>query len=121
MATIRPTIMGAGIESWHCLQLVAPVPAACECGRLPCTIGADKASDGPGRDADGEAIDCFALPVVLTQAMGFDRRGTVRRVIRQSVALRGIGEGGHDHLQKELGVIPWCGRCNAVKQYGNQV
>jgi hypothetical protein len=74
--------------------------------RLTGTIGADKASDAPAGDADRQAIDGFALPKVLTQAMGFDRRGTARRIIRQPQALRGIREGGHDHLQKELELIP---------------
>ena len=57
-------------------------------GRLPSTIGADKASDGLAGDADREAIYCFALPEVLTQAMGFDRQGAARRVIRRLLRLR---------------------------------
>src|SRR6266571_4090339 len=60
-------------------------------GRLPSTIGSDKASDGPGRDADREAIDGFALPEVLAQVMGFDRQTAAQRVARcRLVALRRI-------------------------------
>src|SRR5947209_3832367 len=69
-------------------------------GRLPSTIGADKASDGPAGDADREVIYCFALPEVLTQAMGFDRQGATRRIIRRLLSLRCIRGGGHDHLRE---------------------
>src|SRR5438045_7905323 len=62
-------------------------------GRLPGTIGADKASDGPAGDADREAIDSFVLPEVLTQAMGFDRQSAARRVIRRLLRLRGFSRG----------------------------
>src|SRR5438045_2027712 len=68
-------------------------------GRLPSTIGADKASDGLAGDADREAIYCFALPEVLTQAMGFDRQGAARRVIRRLLRLKWVRRGGHDHLR----------------------
>ena len=68
-------------------------------GRLPGTIRADKASDGPGRDADREVIDGFALPEVLAQAMGFDRRSAAWHVIRRQFRLRGIRGGGHEHLR----------------------
>src|SRR2546426_990137 len=62
-------------------------------------IGANKASDSPGRDAHGEAIDGFALPEVLAQAMGFDRRSATWHVIRRQFRLRGIRGGGHEHLR----------------------
>src|SRR6266480_8002937 len=68
-------------------------------GRLPSTIGADKASDGLAGDADREAIYCFALPEVLTQAMGFDRRDAARRVIRRLLRLKWVRRGGHNHLR----------------------
>src|SRR5215470_1616998 len=42
-------------------------------GRLAGPIGANKASEGPGRNADREVINGFALPEMLTQTMGFDR------------------------------------------------
>ena len=71
-------------------------------GRLPGTIGANKASDGGGRYADGEAIDCFALPEALTQSMGFDRQGAARRHRHRLLSLRCIRVGGHDHLHKNL-------------------
>src|SRR5438128_9587411 len=85
-------------------------------GRLPGTIGADKASDGPGRDADGEAIDGLALPKVLAQTMSFDRQGAARRIIRRELGtLRGIRGGSHDHLHERSScrgglrdIVSWC-------------
>src|SRR5256714_2171342 len=68
-------------------------------GRLPGTIGSNKASDGPAGDADREAIYCFALPELLTQAMSFDRQGAPRRVIRRLLRLRWVRRGGHEHLR----------------------